>query len=235
MLNVIIVDDEPLARDLLVRWLAELESVHVSGVASTLDNATKLLEQNNIDAVFLDINLAGENGFGLIDRFDQQTPPDIVFVTAYSEYAIDAFRVNAVDYLKKPFNRNHLRDAVERIKRRRFPELGETSQTGLLGIKEGHQTVFIEIPTIISIQSAGGYSVINTNTHRHITRTTLAKISQELGPSFVRVHRSTIINVDYLKRITPLKHGDSLLTLQDDSEIRLSRRYRESLLHIKTV
>ncbi len=232
-LKTIVVDDEPLARDLLVRWLSELPGIELQATASNLNQAIKLIHENKPQLIFLDINLAGENGFGLLDELPADQCPAIVFVTAYSEYAVQAFRVNAVDYLHKPFNRIHLHEAVKRARKQHEANLALQQQDNQnpkkLPIKQANHTELIDVASIQWIASAGGYSVLHTPTERYVMRESLSHLEEKLGDRFVRVHRSTVVNLDYVAAIQPLLHGDAKLRLKDDTEIRLSRRYREAL------
>ncbi len=232
-LKTIIVDDEPLARDLLIRWLGELSTIELQATASNLNQAIKLVHQHNPQLIFLDINLAGENGFALLDDLPDEHRPGIVFVTAYSEYAVQAFRVNAVDYLHKPFNRKHLHETVKRAcqqhKARLALQQSIDQNPEKLQVKQAGQTELIDVASIQWIASAGGYSVLHTSTERHVMRVSLSLLEQQLGSRFVRVHRSTVVNLDYVAAIQPLLHGDAMLRLKDDTEVRLSRRYRNAL------
>lgn len=237
-LKVIVVEDEPLARDLLARWLQDIPDVLLVGEASSINSALVLLQETTPELIFLDINLAGENGFGLIDHLPDDRRPDIVFVTAYSDYAVQAFRVNAVDYLQKPFNKEHLDESIRRARRRqKTKQVNKQQQLDSkteprLRVKEGKQVEFVNIASIQWIESAGGYSVLHTDQRCHVMRESLGRLQQTLGDAFVRVHRSTVVNVEYITSIRPLLHGDAMLLLRNDTEIRLSRRYRDALAQL---
>ncbi len=230
-LKTIVVEDEPLARNLLARWLGEMPDIRLLGAAASVNGALELVQSRAPELIFLDINLAGENGFGLLDKLPAEQRPDIIFVTAYADYAVQAFRVNAVDYLKKPFNREHLHEAVRRTRLRH--QSSKLNQAGSapprLRIKDAGQTEYVEIAAIEWIASASGYSVLHTAQRCYVLRRSLRSLQQRLGESFVRVHRSSIVNIQYVASIKALQHGDALLRLHSGTEIRLSRRYRDAL------
>ena len=240
MLNTIIIEDEPLARDLLKRWLNEHSDVNLLDEADCLDGAKRLLEQllKTNTLIFLDINLLGENGFGLIDylnkHVDVNQQPEIIFVTAYADYAVQAFRVNAVDYLHKPFGKQQLYESIQRASQRRLAKSNATNshQSQRIAIKDNGKTNYILTRDIQWVTSAGGYCVVHINDKRHITRTSLQKLLDQLGTRFVRVHRSHIINLDHITTLKPLQHGDAIICLANGAEVRLSRRYRKILKNL---
>jgi len=232
-LETIIVDDELLARDLLARWLGELPTIQLQATAKSLNQAIKLVREHKPQLIFLDINLAGENGFALFDEMPDDYSPSVIFVTAYSEYAVRAFRINAVDYLHKPFNRKHLHESVNRAWQQQQAHLALQQQghhsPNVLRVKQANEIELIDVTGIQWIASAGGYSVVHTVTDRHVMRESLSHLEKKLGDRFVRVHRSAVVNLDYVAAIQPLLHGDAILRLKNDTEVRLSRRYREVL------
>ncbi|GAB4185165.1 MAG: LytTR family DNA-binding domain-containing protein [Wenzhouxiangellaceae bacterium] len=233
-LKVAVVEDEPLALDLLNRWLEELSDVTVVGAASSVKGARHLLATKRCDLLLLDINLADESGLQWYQELPQNRRPEVVFVTAYSEFAVQAFRVDAVDYLLKPFDQQQLYDALERFRQRHasrqlLSSSDEYRQREKLRIKEGDWSELVEIGSIRWIESAGGYSVLHTAECRHVIRDSLSALETRLGTSFQRVHRSRIVNLHYVTRYKPLLHGDALLCLCDGTELRLSRRYRQVL------
>ncbi|MEO0424396.1 MAG: LytTR family DNA-binding domain-containing protein, partial [Pseudomonadota bacterium] len=231
MLEVLLIDDEPLARDLLMRWLREVEDLTIVGAASTLDQAQRLVTDRTPNVVLLDVNLAGESGFGLLDVIDEDRPPAIIFVTAYSDYAIDAFRVGAVDYLKKPFNREHLERALDRARHwlaaprtSDRPSTQSAEPAKRLQIRDGGVITYVPAEGIQWIECAGGYCVIHTGDRRYVLREALQQLEQRLGDHFVRVHRSAVVNVSFLRSIEPIKRGDAMLSLASGAQIRMSRR-----------
>ncbi len=237
-LKTIIVDDELLARDLLARWLSELPTIKLLAAAKSLNQAIKLVQQNKPELIFLDINLAGENGFALFDEMPSDYSPSVVFVTAYTEYAVKAFRINAVDYLHKPFNKKHLHEAIERAWKQQQARLAMQQQMGsqqspeVLRVKQANEIELVDVNGIQWIASAGGYSVVHTINDRYVMRESLSHLERKLGDRFVRVHRSTVVNLDYVAAIQPLLHGDAILRLKNDTEVRLSRRYRGALKNL---
>ncbi|MEO0972858.1 MAG: LytTR family DNA-binding domain-containing protein [Pseudomonadota bacterium] len=236
MLEVLLIDDEPLARDLLLRWLRELEGVTVVGAASSLDQGRELLASRSPNVLLLDVNLAGESGFGLLVDVAEGEPPAVIFVTAYADYAVDAFRVGAVDYLKKPFNREHLERALGRARQWLAAPRASDGQTPppitpqRLQVRDGAVTRWVCAEEIQWIESAGGYCVVHTVERRHVLREGLQQLEHALGPEFVRVHRSAVVNVAHLSSVESIKRGDAVLHLRGGATVRMSRRYREALV-----
>lgn len=232
MLKTLIVEDELLARDLLRRWLSEHPEINVTGEANSLPEAKKQVKQSMPELIFLDVNLLGENGFSLLDELPESgsgnQPPHIIFVTAYADYALQAFRVNAVDYLHKPFGRDQLDEAIQRVLlRHSAARLDQTSQR--IAIKENGRTLYVNCEDIQWIESAGGYCVLHTDSQHHVHRDSLVQLDKTLGDNFARVHRSAIVNMDYIASIESLQHGDGIISLYDGTTVRLSRRYRPAL------
>jgi len=177
---------------------------------------------------------------------DKSNPPHIIFITAFDEYAIRAFEVNAVDYLLKPFDKFRFEKAIERAKRTihanlvdelnmQMHELLETLRTHethlkRLVIKSSGRIFFIKTEQIDWIESAGNYVVLHCGGDSHLYRETLKTLASQLDPEkFARIHRSKIVNVDRIREIQSWSHGDYVLLLQDGTELIMSRHYKENL------
>ena len=234
-IKTLIVEDEYLAQQLLIRWLNEIPEIELLGCESEVAGAVKAIEKTQPDLIFLDINLSGDNAFQIIHQTPKRLRPDIVFVTAYTEYAVKAFRVNAVDYLKKPFDRSHLLEAVQRVIERRTQRQPESTSDGHdhITVKDGNNMTFVAMNEILWIESAGDYLVIHTTQQRYVHRSSMKKILHGLNQSFARIHRSTIVNLERIKHIQPRGHGDADVVMCDNTELRLSRRYRDALKAFK--
>lgn len=229
-LSLAVVEDEPLAMSLLVRWLGECDDVRIVGTAATVSEATKMIERADIDAIFLDINLAGENGFWIAEHGYREQAFDVVFVSAHADYALPAFRVEAADFLSKPFTRQQLHAAVERVRLRHTQRaLTAPKEPPRIRIRQGDQTFVVAGPQIQWIESAGGYCVVHTDSERHLSNETLSDLLAHLGAPFLRIHRSVLVNATCIARVQSLSHGDALLHLHSGAELRLSRRYRDAL------
>ena len=185
LLRAAIVEDEPLAAQLLHRWLAESPDTAIVGSADSLPSAQTMIEQCSIDVLLLDINLAGEDGFCLAEAGYRQNLFEIIFVSAHAYYALPAFRVDAVDFLRKPFSRAQLFEALERVRRR--IDSRRRLGAGKLRIRDGDSLKLVPCAAIQWIESAGGYSVVHTREQRHITREPLARLITQLGEGFARI------------------------------------------------
>ncbi|MCB1605773.1 MAG: response regulator transcription factor [Xanthomonadales bacterium] len=227
LLRAAIVEDEPLAAQLLHRWLAESPDTAIVGSADSLPSAQTMIEQCSIDVLLLDINLAGEDGFCLAEAGYRQNLFEIIFVSAHAYYALPAFRVDAVDFLRKPFSRAQLFEALERVRRR--IDSRRRLGAGKLRIRDGDSLKLVPCAAIQWIESAGGYSVVHTREQRHITREPLARLITQLGEGFARIHRSLLVNLSLVESVQALPHGDALLCLVGGHQLRMSRRYRSVL------
>ncbi len=210
-LRAIIVDDERLARADLRSMLVELDTVDVVGEAGNISAAVELVQRESPDLVFLDIQLPGESGFDLLDQMDPHA--HVVFVTAFDEYAIRAFEVNAVDYLLKPVNPERLKAAIERVAQRESVSgvgaHGLRYEDALLLTFNTHRK-FIRVNTIVCIQSAADYTeLITSDGKKGLVRKTMAEWEERLPKEyFCRIHRTTIANIDFVEKIEK-KDGES--------------------------
>ena len=227
VLSSIIIDDERPARKELIFLLKDIPGVEVIGEADGIEKAIELIKQLKPDLIFLDIQLSGENGFDLLEKVCIDFK--IVFVTAYDEYAIRAFEVNASDYLLKPVDPERLEKTIKRIQ-------GGSAAPGTalkrydyqdsIYLKQSNCTArFVEIESIIAIISIGNHSRIKTlGGHKYIILKTLKQWEQELPDSFIRVHRSTIVNLKHISRIDNYSKGRHQVFLnQLDDPFEVSR------------
>jgi len=201
--NALIVDDERLARQDLKDLLKDCDNIRIIGEADSVDTAQKAIEELNPDVIFLDIQMPGESGFELLEKM--RVTARIIFVTAYDEYAIRAFEINALDYLLKPVSPERLKRALERL------ELQESAETLInkkllnddhLFLLFNNQFQFILVKTIISITAAGDYSELHlTNGHNGLVQKSMKEWDDRLPENFCRIHRSNIINLEYIDRL----------------------------------
>lgn len=233
-IRALIVDDEPHAR----RYLSELldcnEEVVVVGEASSGVEGIEQIQRLTPDLVFLDIQLPDIDGFELFERVDLGRMPLFIFVTGYSEYAVRAFEIEAVDYLCKPFDKERLSISIERATRRLSLRTSVSGNEGgrwlsRLSIKEEAGIVFVPVNQVLWIEAANKYVVIHTADQTHIARQTLQSLEGELDPKqFVRIHRSTLVRKAAVRGLHPLFHGDYIVRLASGAELTLSRSFRQS-------
>jgi len=232
-MRALIVDDELHARRYLQELLGNETEVTVVGEAATGTEGLDLLRELSPDLVFLDIQMPGLDGFGMVEGVAAETSPMFIFVTGYGEYAVRAFEIEAVDYLCKPFDRERLSISLERAARRFHArqvalESGrDTQYLSRLSIKEEDGIVFVPVDQILWIEAANKYVVVHTIDHQHILRQTIQSLEDTLDPKqFVRIHRSILVRKAAVRGLHPLFHGDYLVKLSNGVELTLSRSFR---------
>jgi two-component system LytT family response regulator len=244
-LGVVIVDDEPLARDLLRALLARHDDVTVVGEGTGVD-AAALVARTRPDIMFLDIQMPEVDGFRLLELLGPEAVPAVVFVTAYDRYALRAFDVHALDYLLKPVEERRFAAALQRAKKRaRAHQRGEMDQrlAELLADRAASRSRFL-VPVrgksivigadeIDWIEAADYYASLHVTSASgpatHLLRETMDDLEEQLDPrKFVRVHRSAIVNVDRVREIHPLFRGDCTLVLSNGAKVKLSRSRRKN-------
>jgi DNA-binding LytR/AlgR family response regulator len=241
-MRVLIVDDERPARERLKRLLDSIEDVELVGEAADGPQAVELIEREQPDLVLLDIQMPGLDGFGVIETLEE--PPPIVFVTAYDEYAIRAFEVNALDYLLKPFTRERLEQAIRRAQEELAEEQSFASRLAPLLeslSSQGHYLTRLAVHDknhirVLNADEVDWIGVKDEQTLVHVgsgtfpIRRTLADLEARLDPArFFRAHRSTIVNLDRVKEIIPWFKGSHKLRLTTGAEVDLSRAQARAL------
>jgi two-component system LytT family response regulator len=257
-LRVLLVDDEPLARDSLRLILASDPQVEIVGECGDGASAVTAIRALSPDLVFLDVRMPELDGFGVVDAVGPERMPAVVFVTAYDEHAVRAFEVHALDYVLKPFDDDRLRAALSRAREhlaltrdgalsRRLAALlaGAPDASGSrapdesaparwlerLQVPVGDRIRLVRVEDVDWIEGAGNYVRVHSGREKHLVRATLAALERELDPRrFVRIHRSAIVNVDRVRELEPYTGGDYIAFLQDGRKLRVSRTYRERLL-----
>jgi len=202
--RALVVDDERLARKDLISLLRGHDNITVVGEADDVPSAVRAIGKLNPDVVFLDIQMPGDSGFDLLDKTDVDA--HVIFVTAYDEYAIRAFEVNALDYLLKPVNPERLARAVEKLE---VQERGTAARTRRLEYEDrlflmlGRNFKFLKVNSLVLVAAAGDYSeVLTSDGHKGLTLKTMKEWEARLPPQhFIRVHRSTIINMEFIDRV----------------------------------
>ena len=253
ILRVLIVDDEPLALDYMETILASVGDVELVGRCRSGREALIELQKCEVDLMFLDIQMPGLNGLEVVKRCQSDVMPVVVFATAYDEYAVRAFEANAVDYLLKPFEADRVQSAVMRARDRLLSvalqsgkEAAVAAIAGLEGgrellasdiqdrpsrlpIKDGPHTYLIELGTIDWIDAAGDYMCVHANGETYILRSTMKELERKLTSEFVRIHRSTIVNLNKVRSVDAIPKGECLLHLDDEVSLKVSRNYRSAV------
>lgn len=248
--RILVVDDEPLARERLVRLIRRAAPRAQVLEATDGDAAVDSIRTNAPHAVFLDIQMPGRDGFAVVESVGALQMPPTVFVTAYDAHALRAFDVAAVDYLLKPFDDERFDATWDRLARRHAATTlaGEAQRLGALLaavgsaaapanvqarverflVKVGERTYLVPAADVRWLTSDGNYVDLHTATGAHTIRDTLAHVEQRLDPArFVRIHRRVIVAIDYIKELQPWFGGDQVLILKDGTQLRISRTRRE--------
>ena len=241
--RVLIVDDEPLARERLRGWLRDEPSVEIVGECGSGAEAINALQSMAVDLVFLDMEMPGGNGLQVLAQLPAEKRPAVVFATAHERFAVDAFEVQAVDYLLKPFDQERLQTALRRaeefLRARRAGALEEKIESLLseaagpgkkperMAVKADGRLVFLKPDDIVWIEAADNYIILHLTDGRLMLRETLAAIEERIGSaSFARVNRSAVVHLDQIKELQPTFHGDYVVVLRDGTKVPLSRSLR---------
>jgi two-component system LytT family response regulator len=252
MVRVLLVDDEPLARERMRTALARIPGIEVAGESADGLEAVAAILERRPDLVLLDIQMPGLDGFGVVERVGAERMPAVVFVTAFDRYAVQAFEVHALDYVMKPFDPTRFDAAVRRgMEQVRLRRMGQASRqlTSLMRelppgleppasryatrilVREGEGFGFVETGRLDWLEAAGNYVRLHAAERSWLIRATLAAVQESLDPArFVRIHRSTIVNVERIREIQPWVGGDYVAILKDGRKLRVSRTHREDLL-----
>lgn len=248
-IRVMIVDDEPIALEGIAAMLEGDREVVVVETCSDGEAALNGIRRQRPDLVFLDVQMPRLDGFEALARLDPAERPEVIFVTAHDRYAIQAFELNALDYLLKPFRDGRFRAALERAKeriRQSRPGEGERPPKELregprpagagddkaarLWFKVGRDYLFVDPAEIVFVEAQGVHVRLVAGGRTLLVREALQTVAERLGPGrFLRVHRSFIVNRERIAKITPALYGDYTLVMSDGARIRLSRSYRDKL------
>ena len=244
-LQAIIVDDEDLARERIRDLLAERPDIQVQAECRNGTAAIEAIRRHDPDLVFLDVQMPDVDGFGVIEEVGVEKMPPVIFVTAFDEYALHAFEADAVDYLLKPFDRDRFRRAVDRMlerrERRKIAELDrsihkllELAENGSrnrygdrLAVRSSGSVTFVKVDSIDWIEASRNYVKIHCNGEVHTMRETMARMEARMDPErFLRIHRSTLVNIDRIHRIEPGIGTESIVVLDNGARLMVSRAYR---------
>lgn len=244
--SVVVIEDEPPARAKLGRFLSELSDFSVVSEAATVEAGIAAVASAVPDVIYLDIQLGTRSGFDVIDGIREIASPLVVFTTAYSEYAVRAFEVQALDYLLKPFDRERFMRSVEKVRaalsepdrsdleervRRLLAEIpGRPAPARQILVRETERAFFLSVDDIQRVSAAGNYVEVYAGEKVHLVRDSLTSFINQLDPAeFLRVHRSHVVRVSFITELRPMFHGDYELVLRDGQTMALSRRYKALL------
>ena len=245
-IRTLVVDDEPMGRERVLALLQQEDDVEVIGECSDGTQAIAAIQPHSPDLVFLDVQMPGANGFGVIDAVGAERMPNVIFVTAYDEYALKAFEYHALDYLLKPFNRDRFQETLKHarasLERRRAGDLGrrllalvndikpDAPRLERLVVKSGGRVFFLRTDEIDWIEAAGNYVRLHLGEESHLFRETMNRMESRLDSRrFVRIHRSRIVNTERIKELQPWFNGEYVVILRNGTRLTLSRGYRDRL------
>ncbi len=242
-LRVVIVDDEPLARDRVRSLLAKEPDVEVVGECGDGEQAVEVIRTLRPDLVFLDIQMPGADGFEVLRRLAPGPLPLVVFVTAFDQHAVRAFEARALDYLLKPFKQSRFRETLQRVRERRGAGASDDLPARLaalldaqparpptltrLVVRTGERTVLVPTAGIDFVEAAGNYAVVHVGRTTHIVRETMAALEEQLPPGFLRISRSTIVNLDRVRELQAMAAGEHVVVLADGRTLPMTRGLRE--------
>jgi two-component system LytT family response regulator len=231
--KVVLIDDERLARNELKKLLAEFPELDIVGEASNANEGVEKIKSLEPDLIFLDIQMPGKTGFDLLTMLEHT--PEIIFTTAYDEYAIRAFEVNALDYLLKPIEPKRLADAIYKLKEINESEVAQISDTSsnrsLLSeqdqvfVKDGERCWFVRLSEIRLFESVGNYAKVYFGANKPLILKSLNALEERLDPKvFFRANRKHIINLRSIEKVEPYFNGGLLLELKGGDKVEVSRR-----------
>jgi two-component system LytT family response regulator len=245
-IRTLIVDDEALGRERIRKLLATHSEVDVIGECSNGREAVETILEERPDLVFLDVQMPELDGFGVIESLDQESLPGIIFVTAHDKFALKAFDVHAIDYLLKPFDRERFEQALSRA----IVKFNARESSGLdarvlsmlnemraqpkvadrLVVKIDGRVLLIKTEDVDWVEAADNYVSLHVGNDSHLLRETMSSLEKRLPPDqFLRISRSTIVNVERIKELQPMFHGEYVVILRNGAKLNLSRSYREKL------
>ena len=256
-MHILIVDDEPLARRRIRRQLSVDSDCTVVGEARNGREAVSLIRSLRPDLVFLDVQMPGLNGFEVLKSLGDGDLPMTVFVTAYDQYALQAFKVHAIDYLLKPFDDDEFAESLRRAKdtirrnrvltfaehvagllnngdgRRENRQSGTTPQLTRFAIKQRDRIFFVTASDVDWIEASGKYVVLHLGRNTHTLREPIGRLAGELDPStFRRIHRSAIVNINRIKELQPWSKGEYRVILVDGTRLTTSRKAYDLLKNL---
>ena len=248
-IRVVIVDDEPIAREGIRVQIAKYPRARIVAECGDGLQAVTVIEKFQPDVVFLDVQMPGMDGFEVLQSLELDHLPVVVFVTAFDQYALQAFEVSAIDYLLKPFTDERFQKAFERAQRqidhaaaggidehlRKLIAAAQTPSQYIerIVVKTSGRIFFLSVDEIDWIEAADNYVSLHAGVHAHLVRDTLTALEAKLDPRhFVRLRSSAIVNIDRIKELHPLFKGEFEVLMKSGASLRTSRRYRKKLAEL---
>lgn len=242
-LRLLIVDDEPLIRRGIRNAAAQLADIEIVDECGSGTQALERIRSERPDLVLLDVQMPGYSGLDVIREIGTERMPPVIFITAYDEYAIQAFELDAVDYLLKPFDEDRFRQSIERARKRIATQTDDALTKRLdavlhrmqkwperLVVRNGDHYEFVAIDSIDWIESANNYVELHCGGKQHLLGETLTGVKEKLNPArFLRVHRCRIVNTSRIVTLHPLVGGTYEILLRDGTRLTTGRQYREAL------
>jgi len=232
----VIVDDEKLARDLLREYIEGISDLEIAGECAKGSEAVEVVNRVKPDILFLDVQMPGMNGFDVLEEIDHE--PYVIFTTAYDQYAIKAFEKNAVDYLLKPLDEERFRSAVNRALKRKTSERGSVEELlrnfkpdgrnfeSHIFVQKSEKLFNLPVEDIVYLEASGDYTIITTQNDQFVSSSGIGKLEEIMDPdTFIRVHRSTIININSLKEIERHFNGGMVVKMLNGKSFPVSRTY----------
>lgn len=228
-ISTLVVDDEPLARrnlTLLLRGDPDIGSIEESASGA---EAVEAIRDRKPDLVFLDVQMPECGGFDVLELLGTDLPRAIIFVTAHDEYALRAFEAGALDYLLKPFDDARFMRALTRAKERIAHYASHRPPPRRVVVKSPGRLLFIDVADIDWVEAASYYACLHIGRETHVIRRTLSELERDLGDAFIRIHRSTIVNLERVRGLELQSSGEYAVVLRSGVELPVSRRYRKAL------
>ena len=230
--KVLLIDDERLARNELKKLLQDFPEIEVIGEAANADEGIEKIESLNPDLIFLDIQMPGKTGFDMLAQLD--SAPDVIFTTAYDEYALKAFEVNALDYLMKPIEPNRLADAIQKLQLAEEKEIaaslgginrGTLTEADQVFVKDGERCWCVKLGEVRLFESVGNYAKVFFGNNKPLILKSLNALEERLDEKvFFRANRKHIVNLRMIEKIEPYFNGGLLLDLHAGEKVEVSRR-----------
>ena len=245
-IKTLIVDDEPLARERMRKLLQPEADIELVGECTNGRDAVTVIRRELPELVFLDVQMPELDGFGVLAEISGRAMPVVVFVTAHDKFALKAFEVHAVDYLLKPFDKERFQSALKKAR----AHLKQSESSGLherlsalladlkagarhadrLAVRVSGRVLFVRAAEIDWVEAADNYVSLHVGSESHLLRETMTALEGRLDPKqFLRISRSTMVNVERIKELQPMFHGDYVVILRDGTKLNLSRGYRDKL------
>lgn len=241
-IDCIIIDDEKLARDLLMEFLEPYPEIEVVAQCSKGKEAVAKIDELEPKLIFLDVQMPGMDGFDVLEAIEHK--PYVIFTTAYDQYAIQAFDKNAIDYVLKPLDEDRFKLAIKRATQRISADKNNVEElimsiksadsdqkySSHLFVQKSEKLFNLEVKDIMQLEASGDYTVLTTKNDQYLSSSGIGKLEEKLNPDqFIRIHRSTIINLNYLKEIEKHFNGGLIVKMQNGKSFPVSRTYAKQI------